>query len=170
MEHYAERYPWVNRRVNIVYLLLGVLDYAIDDLDQQLAINKLELFRNDKVLLKNIKSTYKSLQNGIRKLQDNSVYQSLTMEECDKNTYEDSAYRLYAMILSIIDRSGNDSLSDLRLYSLVRFILGFKSRLDFPKLDFIFKSAFTEISQQIANGKYSIEELKNILVKKEDEK
>lgn len=168
MDDYAKRYPWVNRRVNVLYLLLGAVDYAIDDLNEQLMINKLELFHNDKVLLKNIISTSKSLQNGIHKLQENSVYQSQTMGEEDKAVYEDSAYRLYSIILAIIDRAGNDDLSDLRLYSLTKFILGFKSLLEMPKLNFIFKSAFTEISQNISNGKYSIEDLKNLLAKENE--
>lgn len=163
----SQKYPWVNRRVNILYLLLGAVDLAIEDLDSSLQANKLELYRNDKVLLRNIINTYKSLQNGIHKLQQNTVYQSQTMLEGEKNTYEDSTYRLYYMFLALLDRGGGDEkLCDVRLYSLMQFIMGFESLLGVPNLDFNLECAFMGIRDNIIEGKYTKEELKTILKKR----
>lgn len=165
----SQKYPWVNRRVNILYLLLGAVDLAIEDLDSSLQANKLELYRNDKVLLRNIINTYKSLQNGIHKLQQNTVYQSQTMLEGEKNTYEDNTYRLYYMFLALLDRGGGDEkLCDVRLYSLMQFIMGFESLLGVPNLDFNLECAFMEIKNNIREGKYTKDELKTLLKKRND--
>lgn len=168
-DEYSKKYPWVNRRVNILYLLLSVVDLAIDDLDSQLKANKLELFRNDKVLLKNIISTYKSLQNGIQKLVNNTVYQSLTMTEDEKNLYEDSSLKLYVIMMALIDRSGNDSYEDLRLYSLTKMILKYKSLLQMPKLNHQLLIAFQDVTKNIKSGKYSADEMKNLFEYEERE-
>lgn len=169
-DYMKEKYPWINRKVNIVYLLLGAVDIAIEELNSILISNKLDLYRNDKVLLNNIIKTYKSLQNGIRKLQDNSVYQSKTMIEGEKNLYEDSVYRLYYIFLALLDRGGGDEkLCDVRLYYLMKFIMGFKSLLGIPNLDFNIECAFIEVRNNILEGKYTKEELKNLLKKNEPE-
>lgn len=167
----SAKYPWVNRRVNILYILLGAVDMAIDDLNGALQSNGLELYRNDKVLLKNIINTYKSLQNGIHKLQQNTVYQSQTMIEGEKNMYEDSVQRLYYMFLALLDRGGGDErLCDLRLYSLMMFILGFESKLGVPNIDFMLEASFMDIRNKIREGFYTKEELKNLLKKNEQNK
>lgn len=167
----STKYPWVNRRVNIVYLLLGAVDLAIEDLDGALKSNDLVLFRNDKVLLRNIINTYKSLQNGIHKLQQNTVYQSQTMIEGEKNIYEDSVQRLYYMFLALLDRGGGDErLCDLRLYSLMQFIMGFESKLGVPNLDFMLDASFIEIRNKIREGFYTKDELKNLLKKNGQDK
>lgn len=167
-DEYSKKYPWVNRRVNILYLLLSVVDLAIDDLDSQLKVNKLELFRNDKVLLKNIIATSKSLQNGIQKLINNTVYQSLTMTEGEKNLYEDSSIKLYVMIMAMLDRSGNDKYDDLRLYSLTKMILGYKSLLQMPNLKHQFLIAFQDVIKEIKAGKYSADVMKKLFEKNEE--
>lgn len=165
MEEDTRKYVWANRRVNILFMLLGAVEMAIEDLDVQLKANNLDLKREEKVMLRNIQQTYKSLQNGIRKLNENSIYKSKTMAESDINLHEDLSYRLYVIILAMMDRAGADKLGELRLYSLTRFIMGFKSLLNTPKLDFLFKSAFTGVVQDIQNGKYSKEDMLKLLVK-----
>lgn len=170
-EEYSKKYPWVNRRVNILYLLLGAVDLAIDDLNGTLKSNGLVLYHNDKVLLKNIISTYKALQNGINKLQQNTVYQSQTMIEGEKNLYEDSVQRLYYMFLTLLDRGGGDErLCDLRLYTIMKFISGFESKLGVPNIDFMLDASFMEIRNKIKEGFYTKEELKNLLNKNGQDK
>lgn len=154
-----------NRVINVTYMLSGVLEQSFQSMDEALDRAKKRLKHEDRRLVNEIRRNIKYLRSNIE------ILRSISVGNLDEETiecYDDTTLRFYVIFMRLLEIAGIDNLCDLRLYTLNEKLKGYKGLVIYPDLDYQSKLAFLQIERDIANGLYSVDEMKNLFQKDED--
>lgn len=138
-----------NRKVNLLYLIAGAYEQALELVDKALEVSKLDLVHRDKQLVKEINRCSKKLRYLINTLQDGSV---LKLNNDDQLVHEDTLHIFFALFMAIVDRAGTDEYSTYRLYHLYNQISKYPSRIKFDFLSQKENTAFEYLKNTIKDN------------------
>ena len=154
-----------DRVINVTYMLSGVLEQSFQSMDEALDRAKKRLKHEDRRLVNAIRKNIQHLRSNIE------VLRSISVSNLDEETiecYDDTTLRFYVIFMRLLEVAGIDNLCDLRLYTLNEKLKGYKGLVIYPDLDYQSKLAFLQVERDIANGLYSVDEMKNLFQKDED--
>lgn len=154
-----------NRLTTLTYLIAGCLGYAIEDMERYLLQSKLVLAGRDKYLFNQLKPALNRVKYILNELEDYSI--RVLENDPDEDgvlSREDSVHIYWYLFLLIVDRSGTDGLYDLRVKAFCDMIRKYKSLLNLPSMELTYFTAFNQVEKAIQEGKYSLDDFKNLLV------
>lgn len=152
----------VNRKVNLLYILAGVYDQALEIVQKSLEDSNLDLRGNDKKTLDTISKLTNKLRIQIDKLQRHSV---LKLAEDEAIAHEDTIHMFFSVFMAMITRAGVDEFSAHRIYNIYNAINRYKPLLYFKGLDVKDKIAFSSVREDIdKNPAIRIDDQGNILI------
>lgn len=161
-----DKFKREDRVINVTYMLSGVLEQSFQSMDEALNRAKKRLKHEDRRLVNEIRRNIKYLRSNIEILRSISVG---NLDEEIIECYDDTILRFYVIFMRLLEIAGIDNLCDLRLYTLNEKLKGYYNGLViYSNLEYQSKLAFLQIERDIANGLYSVDEMKNLFQKNED--
>lgn len=154
-----------NRLSNMVRIMGTAFSYAIQDLEDHLKSQNLQLSGKEKHLYSMLKQSVRRTSFLLADLEDEAfkeLEKDPDFNDCSL-AYQDAAHMYWYLMLLIVDRSGTDSLSDLRMKAIADKIKEYKSILKIPKLKWAEKIAFCQVEKTINENRYTEDQLKNVL-------
>jgi hypothetical protein len=152
----------VNRRINIAYILAGCFSLACEDMFNGLEEVKSDLNQENKKLVKELMNTSKRVQYLVNRLDENSILKKDITEDT-LYLHDDAVFKYYATLIKIIQISGSDYLTPVRLTKVYDILCTMRDKINMGKSQNLEHMAFKRTRLDILQGKYKKEEVRTCI-------
>lgn len=157
-----------NQMVNLTYMLATVFQESCSVMERCLENTNTKLTFSNKQLLNLLLKDVKHIKYLVDRLQQESIFQK-TADDDAAESHDEAVGIFFIAFITFVEICGNDKYYQLRSYYLIKLLRKYKKLMNFPIADTRMEYAFMALERKIQDGVWTLDELKNIMIIKEDE-
>lgn len=158
----------INQQVNLTYIIATLFGESCQVTENSLKSCGATLDFQNKQLLNMLKKDVNHVQYLIKRLHEASIF-SHEADEDAADSHDEAVGIYYSLFMAMVEVIGTDKNHRLRAYYLFKVLRKFKRLIKFANADIRVEYAFTALEREIHSNKYTIDELKNVLLEDESD-